>query len=49
MKKFALGFATCYVVFVKYNEPITAFLRKQIAVLELKQDLLRHDHPDLPR
>ena len=47
MKKFALGFAVCWVFFVKYRPETTKFLQDTLAKLELKRDLIQHDNPDL--
>lgn len=46
MKKFVLGFITCW-FFIKYRPPqIIKYLQETTAKLELKQDILKHDHPN---
>jgi len=46
MKKFLLGYATCFII-VKYTPEIKKFLDGKIAKWELKQDILKHNNPDL--
>ena len=46
MKKFAAGFATCW-LFFKYSPKIVEVLENTVAKLQLKQDILKHDHPEV--
>ncbi len=46
MLKFVAGYLTACMMF-KYNYKIIKFLENEIAKLELKQGMLRHDNPDI--
>ena len=48
MMKFTAGFATAWYI-QRHKAQIVKVLRIWIAKLELKQDILKHDNPDLER
>ena len=47
MKKFAAGFIVCWIIFVQNRTKTTEILETWTAKLQLRLDMLHHDHPEL--
>lgn len=46
MKKFAAGFIVCWLGF-RFSPQLIKVIEDATAKLQLKQDILKHDHPEV--